>query len=39
VDVAGGCDAGIVPTRSDLVGGTICLVGMAIIALQPKVAS
>jgi small multidrug resistance family-3 protein len=27
---------GIVPTRWDLVGGAICLAGMAIIALQPR---
>lgn len=30
---------GVVPTRWDLVGGGICLVGMAIIALQPRAAS
>ena len=30
---------GVVPTRWDLVGGGICLVGMAIIALQPRTAS
>jgi small multidrug resistance family-3 protein len=30
---------GVVPTRWDLVGGAICLVGMAIIALQPRAAS
>jgi small multidrug resistance family-3 protein len=30
---------GVVPTRWDLVGGAICLVGMAIIALQPKAAT
>ena len=30
---------GVVPTRWDLVGGAICLVGMAMIALQPRVAS
>ena len=30
---------GVVPTRWDLVGGAICLVGMAIIALQPRSAS
>ena len=30
---------GMVPTRWDLVGGGICLVGMAIIALQPRAAS
>lgn len=27
---------GVVPTRWDIVGGAICLVGMAIIAFQPK---
>ena len=27
---------GVVPTRWDLVGGVICLAGMAIIALQPR---
>ncbi len=26
---------GVVPTRWDLVGGALCLAGMAIIALQP----
>lgn len=26
---------GVVPTRWDIVGGAVCLVGMAIIALQP----
>jgi len=30
---------GVVPNRWDLVGGGICLVGMAIIALQPRAAS
>ena len=30
---------GVVPTRWDLVGGGICLVGMAIIALQPRAAT
>jgi small multidrug resistance family-3 protein len=30
---------GMVPTRWDLVGGGICLVGMAIIALQPRAAT
>jgi len=30
---------GVVPNRWDLVGGGICLVGMAIIALQPRSAS
>ena len=30
---------GVIPTRWDLVGGGICLVGMAIIALQPRAAS
>lgn len=30
---------GVVPTRWDLVGGGICLVGMTIIALQPRAAS
>lgn len=30
---------GVVPTRWDLVGGAICLAGMAIIALQPRAAS
>ena len=30
---------GVVPTRWDLVGGGICLVGMALIALQPRAAS
>jgi small multidrug resistance family-3 protein len=30
---------GVVPTRWDMVGGVICLVGMAIIALQPRTAS
>jgi small multidrug resistance family-3 protein len=30
---------GVAPTRWDLVGGAICLVGMAIIALQPKASS
>ena len=30
---------GVAPTRWDLVGGAICLVGMAIIALQPRAAS
>jgi small multidrug resistance family-3 protein len=29
---------GVVPTRWDMVGGAICLVGMAIIALQPRAA-
>jgi small multidrug resistance family-3 protein len=29
---------GVVPTRWDLVGGAICLVGMAVIALQPRAA-
>jgi small multidrug resistance family-3 protein len=28
-----------VPTRWDMVGGAICLVGMAIIALQPRAGS
>lgn len=27
---------GVVPTRWDLVGGVLCLAGMAIIALQPR---
>ncbi|MCU0967346.1 MAG: YnfA family protein [Rubrivivax sp.] len=27
---------GIAPTRWDLVGGAVCLAGMAIIALQPR---
>ncbi len=27
---------GVMPTRWDLVGGVICLAGMAIIALQPR---
>ena len=27
---------GVMPTRWDVVGGTICLAGMAIIALQPR---
>lgn len=27
---------GVVPTRWDLAGGAICLVGMAVIALQPR---
>ncbi len=27
---------GVVPTRWDIVGGAICLVGMAIIAMQPR---
>jgi small multidrug resistance family-3 protein len=30
---------GVAPTRWDLVGGGICLVGMAIIALQPRAVS
>lgn len=30
---------GIVPTRWDMVGGAICLVGMALIAMQPRAAS
>jgi len=30
---------GVVPTRWDLVGGAICLVGMAISALQPRAAN
>ena len=30
---------GVVPTRWDFVGGAICLAGMAIIALQPRVTS
>lgn len=30
---------GVDPTRWDLVGGGVCLVGMAIIALQPRAAS
>ena len=30
---------GVVPTPWDLVGGGICLVGMAIIALQPRTTS
>jgi small multidrug resistance family-3 protein len=30
---------GVVPTRWDLVGGAICLAGMATIALQPRAAS
>lgn len=30
---------GVVPTRWDLVGGGVCLVGMAFIALQPMAAS
>ncbi len=27
---------GVMPTRWDLIGGAVCLVGMAIIALQPR---
>ena len=27
---------GVVPTRWDLLGGAICLLGMALIALQPR---
>jgi small multidrug resistance family-3 protein len=27
---------GVVPTRWDLIGGAICLIGMATIALQPR---
>lgn len=30
---------GVVPTRWDLVGGALCLAGMAMIALQPRVAA
>ena len=30
---------GVVPTRWDLIGGAICLAGMAIIALQPRTTS
>ena len=30
---------GVAPTRWDLVGGAVCLVGMAIIALQPGTAA
>jgi small multidrug resistance family-3 protein len=30
---------GVVPTRWDIVGGAICLVGMAIIAMQPRAAA
>jgi small multidrug resistance family-3 protein len=30
---------GVVPTRWDIVGGAICLVGMAIIAVQPRTAA
>jgi small multidrug resistance family-3 protein len=30
---------GIVPTRWDLLGGAICLLGMALIALQPRPAT
>ena len=29
---------GVMPTRWDLVGGAICLAGMAVIALQPRAA-
>jgi small multidrug resistance family-3 protein len=27
---------GVAPTRWDMVGGAVCLVGMALIALQPR---
>ncbi|HBH39906.1 MAG TPA: YnfA family protein [Curvibacter sp.] len=30
---------GVMPTRWDLLGGTICLLGMALIALQPRPAA
>lgn len=30
---------GIVPTRWDLLGGATCLLGMALIALQPRTAA
>ncbi|MDO9091059.1 MAG: YnfA family protein [Rubrivivax sp.] len=30
---------GVMPTRSDLLGGIVCLAGMAIIALQPRTAA
>jgi small multidrug resistance family-3 protein len=30
---------GVVPTRWDIVGGAVCLVGMAIIAMQPRAAA
>jgi small multidrug resistance family-3 protein len=29
---------GVVPTRWDMVGGAICLLGMALIAFQPRAA-
>jgi small multidrug resistance family-3 protein len=27
---------GVAPTRWDVVGGAVCLIGMAVIAMQPK---
>ena len=30
------CVDGVMPTRWDLLGGIVCLAGMAIIALQPR---